>query len=71
MRVDWRVFNQDEPDDNKLMDFIISYGRPFPPYDSDGKEIVPTAPGIPGTTLFTLLINILQDLCILQVYNLL
>ncbi|WAQ94651.1 DLEC1-like protein [Mya arenaria] len=40
IRVDWEVFNVD-PADSKLMDMVVSYGRPFPLKDSAGNEIVP------------------------------
>lgn len=39
--MDWRVFNQPEPDDEKLVDLNVWYGHPFPKKDENGIEIVP------------------------------
>ena len=40
IRVDWKTHNVIEGD-NKLIDLITTYGKPFPLKDSDDNEIVP------------------------------
>ena len=40
IRVDWETHNVVEGD-NKLIDLITMYGKPFPLKDSDDNEIVP------------------------------
>ena len=40
IRVDWETHNVVEGD-NKLIDLIAMYGKPFPLKDSDDNEIVP------------------------------
>ena len=36
--MDWHVYNLIK-DDDALLDFIVSYGRPFPLLDSSGQEV--------------------------------
>ena len=40
IRVDWETHNVVEGD-KKLVDLIVTYGKPFPLKDSDDNEIVP------------------------------
>ena len=40
IRVDWEAHNVIEGD-NKLIDLIATYGKPFPLKDGDDNEIVP------------------------------
>jgi hypothetical protein len=46
LRVDWRVYNREDNNDERLVDFLVSYGRTFPPLDADGQEIRPKTPGV-------------------------
>ncbi|XP_076461366.1 deleted in lung and esophageal cancer protein 1-like isoform X2 [Babylonia areolata] len=46
IRVDWKVFNQ-RPDDEKLVDLVVAYGRSFPLRDADGVEVIPSTPEPP------------------------
>ena len=39
IRVDWEVYNEN-PSPKKLIDFIVCYGRAFPPRDKFGNEII-------------------------------
>ena len=39
--MDWRVYNNPEVDDKKLLDLYVWYGHPFPRKNADGSEIVP------------------------------
>jgi len=44
-RVDWQMFNV-LPGDQQLIDFVVSYGEPFPKRDADGNVArTPTPPG--------------------------
>ena len=54
VRMDWKVYNYQE-EDEKLVDLIVAYGRPFPPRDANGAEVLPSAPG----KYFTLVMLIL------------
>lgn len=47
IRVDWRVYNQNDENNDRLLDFIVSYGRPFPQVDASGNEILPRTPEPP------------------------
>ncbi|KAL5006767.1 hypothetical protein ScPMuIL_015573 [Solemya velum] len=46
VRVDWEVFNIDG-EDEKVVDFLVSYGRAFPPRDEKGNEIQVVQEGSP------------------------
>ncbi|KAL8567948.1 hypothetical protein ACOMHN_029123 [Nucella lapillus] len=46
IRVDWKVYNQ-ETEDEKLVDLIVAYGRPFPLRDTEGAEVLPSTPEPP------------------------
>lgn len=52
MRLDWQLFNV-EPEDQQLVDLVVSYGEPFPKKDADGNVItqVTTTPGTATHTL--------------------
>ncbi|PAA82347.1 hypothetical protein BOX15_Mlig031628g2 [Macrostomum lignano] len=47
LRLDWRVFNV-QPDDDQLLDLLCDFGKPFPPLDANGEEILPAIPGDDG-----------------------
>ena len=44
IRMDWKAYNYQE-DTERLLDLIVAYGRPFPPRDANGVEVIPTPPG--------------------------
>ena len=39
IRIDWLIFNIHD-DDPQLLDLLVTYGKPFPPKDKNGKEII-------------------------------
>ncbi|XP_074658571.1 deleted in lung and esophageal cancer protein 1-like isoform X2 [Tubulanus polymorphus] len=41
IRLDWQMYNM-QADDHQIIDLIVTYGRPFPPIDEDGNEIIPS-----------------------------
>lgn len=54
VRIDWQMFNI-QPNDDQLVDFILSVGDAFPKKDSSGNTVAEIK-AIPGTHLFLLLI---------------
>jgi hypothetical protein len=57
IRLDWEVYNIICNDD-KLLDLVFTYGKPFPLKDKDGNEIEPPAKTCKLFSIYFLMKNI-------------
>ncbi|KAK2859516.1 hypothetical protein Q5P01_004136 [Channa striata] len=52
IRMDWEMYNID-PNDRKLVDFVVAYGDAFPVKDADGNEVIGGALQLPDGNIQT------------------